>query len=355
MRRATAGLVPLAGVLALVVLVAAAGASGSASFQNTVVITLISIILVVGLYIFVGNSGVLSFGHVAFMAIGAYTAALVSIPTGLKTVTLPDLPGFIAGAQVGPAAAVLLGATVAAAFAAILAGPLMRLNGISSAIASLAVLVIVNVVISNWDALTNGAQTMVGVPITVTLWSVVPWVLATCILAFLYQCAPAGRRLRATREDATAAKSLGIHVARERSVAYVLSAFCVGGGGALYAQFLGAFGPGQFYLDLTFLTIAMLVIGGSRSLLGAVVGAVAVSAASEVLQRLQQDGISVVGAQLQLPEGMREVVLAGLMLTVLLLRPDGITRGKELRLALAGRTPTQPAEHPMGEKEAANA
>lgn len=330
--RAVAGLFPLAAVCALVVLTAVVGAGGSPAFQSTVVTTLIFVILVVGLYVFVGTTGVLSFGHVAFMAIGAYTAALVRIPNGLKEVTLPHLPGFIANASLGAGEAVLLGGLVAAAFALLLSAPLMRIDGIAAAIATLAVLVIVNVVISNWDNLTNGSQTMVGVPVTVTVWGIVPWVLVVCAIAFAFERSTVGARVKATREDAVAARSVGIGVARERAAAFVLSAFCVGAGGALYAEFLGAFGPGQFYLDLTFLTIAMLVIGGTRSLAGAVVGAIAVSAASELLQRLQADGVTVVGLHLEVRQGLREVLLAALMLAVLILRPSGITGGREFRL-----------------------
>jgi branched-chain amino acid transport system permease protein len=323
--------VPLLAVIAIALAVALVGSAGSESFQRTVTTVLITLVVVVGLYVFTGTSGILSFGHVAFMALGAYTAALVRIPPGLKGVTLPHLPGFIADASAGPVLAVFLGAAVAGLFAVLIAAPLVRLSGIAAAIASLSVLVIVNVVISNWDNLTNGTQTMVGVPATATIWSVVPWVLGVLLLAFCFQESASGARLKATREDAVAAQAVGVHVAAERSKAFVLSAMCAGVGGALYAEFLGAFGPGQFYLDLTFLTIAMLVIGGLRSLAGAVIGTVAVSAVSELLQRIQSDGLTIAGATLHTKQGLREVILAALMLLALLVRPQGLTGGREVR------------------------
>lgn len=325
-RRAT----PLLATAALVLAVALIGAGGSSGLSETITETLVTVLVVVGLSVFVGNSGVLSFGHVAFMALGAYVTAWLTISPALKAATLPDLPGFLASAHVEPAVAVLVSGLAAALLAAVAAVPLMRLNGIAAAIGTLSLLVIVNVVLSNWDQLTNGTGTIVGVPSELDPLSALPWVVAVLAIAFLYQQSRRGACLRATREDPVAAQSVGIGIARERRVAFVLSAFCVGMGGSLYAQYLGAFAPGRFYLDLTFLTLAMLVIGGMRSLTGAVVGTLAVAGLSEMLSTMQDDGIALLGAQLQLRAGVREVVLAGVMLIVLVFRPDGITGGREL-------------------------
>lgn len=333
LRRAT----PLLAMVALVAAVALIGAGASEASSKTITETLVTVLVVVGLYLFVGNSGVLSFGHVAFMALGAYTTAWLTIPAGLKAATLPDLPGFLADAHTSPAVAVLASGVVAALVAALAAMPLMRLNGIAAAIGTLSLLVIVNVVLSNWDELTNGTGTIVGVPSDLDPLSALPWVVAVLAIAFAYQRSRRGSCLRATREDPVAAQSAGIGVARERRVAFVLSAFCVGIGGSLYAQYLGAFAPGRFYLDLTFLTLAMLVIGGMRSLTGAVVGTLLVTALSEILSDMQDDGIALLGAQLELRAGVREVVLAGLMLVILIFRPDGITGGRELSWPRRGR------------------
>lgn len=332
-RRAT----PLLATVALVLAVALVGAGGSGGLSETVTETLVIVLVVVGLSIFVGNSGVLSFGHIAFMALGAYVTAWLTIPPALKAATLPELPGFLAEAHVAPGVAVLVSGLAAALLGALAAVPLMRLAGIAAAIGTLSLLVIVNVVLSNWDELTNGTGTIVGVPSELDPLSTLPWVVAVLVLAFLYQQSRRGACLRATREDPVAARSVGIGVARERRVAFVLSAFCVGIGGSLYAQYLGAFAPGRFYLDLTFLTLAMLVIGGMRSLTGAVVGTLAVTGLSEMLSEMQDGGIALLGAQLQLRAGAREVVLAGVMLLVLLFRPDGITGGRELSLPRRAR------------------
>lgn len=341
-RALLSGSTPLLAAAALVTLTALLGNAGDEAFNRTITDILVTVILVVGLYVFVGNSGVLSFGHIAFMAMGAYTTAWLTIDPVLKQATLPNLPGFLADAHVSAPVAVLAGGAVAAALAAVFAYPITRLSGIAASIATLSLLVIVNVVLSNWDNLTNGTGTIVGVPSDIDAMSALPWVLGVLVVAFVYGLSRRGSCLRATREDAVAAQSLGINVGRERSIAFVLSAFCVGCGGSLYAQYLGAFNPGQFYLDLTFLTIAMLIIGGMGSLSGAVVGTLAVSAISEVLSRAQADGIDIAGAHIQVRAGWREVILAALMLAILLFRPAGITGGREIRL-FRPRVPRLPA------------
>ena len=338
-RRAT----PLVVVTLLVLLTAGLGATGSEAFERTVATTLIYVVAVVALYLFAGNSGVLSFGHVAFMAIGAYSAALVSIPVGLKDVTLPNLPGVLAQASVGPDMAILIGGCVAAVVALVVAIPLMRLNGIAAAIGTFSLLVIVNVIISNWYNVTNGTQTLIGVPTKSTAWAILPWALLVLVVTFAYQESRWGARLRASREDLIAAQGVGIPIARERTIAFVLSAFCAGIAGALYGMSLGAFGPNQFYFNLTFLTVAMLIIGGLRSLSGAVIGALTVSALSELLKRLQDDGVDLLGLSVQPRPGLREIVLAALMLLILVVRPRGLTGGREVSWPGLRSRPPRPA------------
>ena len=85
------------------------------------------------------------------------------------------------------------------------------------------------------------------------------------------------------------------------------------------------------YLDLTFLTLAMLVIGGATSLCGAVVGALAVSAVDSFLAEAES-GIHVLGQSVDLPAGTRIVVVGALMAVVLILRPAGLTGGRELSI-----------------------
>jgi branched-chain amino acid transport system permease protein len=149
-------------------------------------------------------------------------------------------------------------------------------------------------------------------------------------VAFAYQRSRLGRKLRATREDAAAARAAGIDVHRQRLWAFTLSGTLAGLAGGLYVHLLGSITADQVYLELTFVTLAMLVVGGVTSLWGAVVGALAVSGLDSFLSEAEQ-GVGI-GFSLDLPQGARLVVLGGIMALVLVLRPSGLTGGREFSL-----------------------
>jgi branched-chain amino acid transport system permease protein len=315
----------------LVVCLTVLADAGSEGLRQSATTALVNLVAVVGLYIFVGNSGVLSFGHMSFMAIGAYASALLTIPKQQKSFLLPSLPHFLETAHLSTVQAAVVGGLVAAAFALVVAVPLMRLTGLAAGIGTFAVLVIVYVVASNWNAVTRGEETMIGVPLDTTLNAAVIWACLAIISAFLFQESRFGLRLRATREDEPAARAIGIGVFWERTAAFALSAFWMGIAGALYGHLLGSFSPNAFYLTLTFLTFVMLVIGGISSLSGAVIGTIIISVISEVMFRVEE-GMTFVGVHLKAPSGVQQIVLALFLLSVLILRPEGITGGKEITL-----------------------
>ena len=129
---------------------------------------LINLILVVGLYIFVGNTGVFSFGHIGFMAIGAYTAGLLRIPESTKQALL-QLPGWLERAHVSALEADVIGGLLAALLAAVVALPLMRLGGLTAGLGTFALLNIINIVAANWNQFTGGSTGMAGVPTSTTI------------------------------------------------------------------------------------------------------------------------------------------------------------------------------------------
>jgi branched-chain amino acid transport system permease protein len=133
------------------------------------------------------------------------------------------------------------------------------------------------------------------------------------------------------REDAAAARAAGIGVVRQRVWAFALSGALAGLAGGLYVHFI-PLSTEDVYLDLTFITLAMLVIGGTGSLWGAVVGALAVSALDSFLAEAES-GIEIGGRTFDLPAGSRLIVVGFLMALVLILRPSGITGGREFSLA----------------------
>lgn len=306
------------------------GATGSPRTQSTVTTTLVLMVAVVGFYIFVGNSGVFSFGHAAFMAIGAYVAPLLVIDPLRKPLLIPGLPEWVADLRVGPDAATLIAGIVAATVAAVVSVPLMRLAGIAASLASFALLGIVHTVAIQWEELTNGPAGLVGIPHTTNLWTATGWAIAAIGVAWLFQMSSVCQRLRASREDELAARAIGIGVHAERRYAFCVSAFFMGAAGSLYAQHLGTVTPSTVYLDVTFLLVVMLVVGGTGSLSGAVLGTAVVAALAETLRSVEA-GISIGGLLLDGPLGTREVGLAVALLVVLAFKPVGLC-AKEIRL-----------------------
>ncbi len=321
----SAGLTGPAALLSLIVFLAS---FGSLAQQRIVTVMLINLVFVVGLYVFVGNSGVLSFGHASFMGIGAYTTALLTIPEIQKNFLLPSLPGFVARAEYPDVVAMLIGTAVAGLVALALAGPLMRLSGLPAGIATLAVLIIVYVVLS--QSITGETRTLVGVPLTLTLGGALAVALLAISVAFVFQRSGVALRLRASREDEVVARSIGISVTRERTIAFVLSAAIVALSGSMFGHLQGSITPDAFYFSVTFLTLAMLVIGGMSSLFGAVLGTIVVSAIAEGLRQIEK-GVDI--GVLTIPErpGLTEVGLGLLLLAILIVRPSGITGGREFR------------------------
>jgi branched-chain amino acid transport system permease protein len=300
-------------------------ATGSGDAQPA----LLNLMLVIGLYVFIGNSGVFSFGHVAFMALGAYSCALLTIPAISKQMLLPDLPGVLEKAELSTPVAVLLSAAFVGVVAFLVSVPLMRLSGLAAGIASLALLVIVRDVVTNSSTFTGGSGNLTGIPSDTTSGGLLLWAIAAIVVAFVYQRSRFGRRLRASREDEVAARASGIRVERERRIAFTLSAVITAAAGGLYGHQLGSIGPDSFYLSTTFLIIAMLVIGGVHSMRGAVSGVLVVTAVTLILDRWEA-GDHALGIALKLPAGTREIALSLVVIVVLLLRPEGISHGREV-------------------------
>jgi branched-chain amino acid transport system permease protein len=319
-------------LIALVVLVAAIAMI--ASFTPTVLQRrttqgLINLIAVVGLYVFVGNSGVLSFGNVAFMAIGAYVSALLTMKPAAKSVFLPDLPRIIAHAEWPTLAGALAGGFVAAFVGFVVGWPLMRLSGISASIATFAILVVAYVVFGNWTMLTGGQNSLMGLPAYVDVWTALGWAIAAIVVAFVYQETRSALLLRASREDQAAAQAAGVNIVLHRLIAFVISAFLSGIAGVLLGHFLGIVRVESFYLDLTFLIVAMLIIGGRGSLSGAVAGALVIAILTELLRQLEI-GFQLGHTTIAAPPGLGDVILALVMLVIILFRPNGIAGGREL-------------------------
>ncbi|MDP2738170.1 MAG: branched-chain amino acid ABC transporter permease [Pseudorhodobacter sp.] len=316
---------------------------GSKPFNQTIIDIFLRVILVVGLYIFIGNSGVISFGHISFTCLGAYAAAWLTIPPMMKRMSLPGLPDWLLQTQLPYWAAAVFAALFAAFFALIFGRILMRLSGIAASIATFAMLAMIVTIYSNWENVTGATSSVVGIPIIRTIWPYLIGAVVAVFLAWAHAISRAGLALRAARDEPTAAAASGIDIPRERLIAFTLSGGVMGLGGALFAHSIGVVTPDTFYLGLTFTTLSMLVVGGMGSLSGAVLGVVFLSSLIQALRWLEK-GVQIGNATLSIPNGLQEIVLGMVMIVILITRPAGIMGNRELSWPVARSAKPDPGD-----------
>ncbi|HLE13118.1 MAG TPA: branched-chain amino acid ABC transporter permease [Anaerolineales bacterium] len=302
-----------------------------------------SLILVLGLQLFMGNSGILSFAHIGFMGIGAYASVLFSMTPQAKQLSIPSLYPLLVPIHLPFWAAVLMGALVAALVAAVVSYPLMRLSDAAAVITTFALLVIIHVILVHWDRITNGPRTLFGVDNYTDLWTSALVSMLAIFLVYFFKESRVGLRLRATRDDAYAAASIGINMVSMRWLAFTASAFLAGLGGGLWAHFITSFSPYAFYLTETFVILAMLVVGGPYSVSGAVVGTLVVTAVREGLRGIE-NYLNIAQVFPQGVYGFTEVVLSIALILILIYRPSGIMGSRELRWTGFGRMKNAPEE-----------
>ncbi len=262
----------------------------------------VSAIAALGLQLIIGFTGQLSFGHAAFVGIGAYTAGVTSV--SFKLPFLLTLP--LAG--------------IAAALAGLIVAPVLRLSGHYLAIATLALGEIAFLLINNLKGITNGAYGLYGIPAP----AIGPLVFDTdgsfFVLATLVMYGVLlgmgrlvgsrfGRSLIAVRENELAALASGINLTRAKIQAFVIGTFCAGISGALYAHYTAYISPESFHYVLSVELVTMVVIGGLGSMLGGIVGAFVVVMMPEYLRGLAD---------------YRLVVYGGLLIAFMMFLPGGV-------------------------------
>ena len=274
----------------------------------------IAIVLALGLNVIVGLTGQLSLGHAAFMSIGAFASAVITIKTGLPFSLNLVLTG-----------------VVTAAVAAAIGFPILRLTGDYLAICTLGFAEIVKVFFLNFEPTNKAlgltvpaAKTMIPMPIYVFIVAILAIVLVTFV-----QSSRFGRALKAIREDEIAAEAMGINTTRYKIQAFALGSVMAGVGGALYAHFLSYINPSDFGFLKSVDILSMVVLGGLGSVPGTVIGASVLASAPEFLRFMAQYRMLVYGALLVFlmvfrPNGL----LGGVDFTRLLLRAVGIWKRK---------------------------
>lgn len=329
-RRRAAG--PLLVIVLVSIALAVLDASGQAFWQGLVINLGMFIVLTVSLNLTSGFTGVFSLGQIGFMALGAYMAAILTLPLQEKGAYLPDLPSWMAGVHLDQLigtfpAGFLLATLIAAALVAVVAWlvgrVLMRLSGHFVAVATLGFLVIVRVVLFNADSFTRGSRTFSNVtPYTDLGWTAA-WALIVVYVVWRIKRSPYGRDMFAQREDRVAAQAVGIRVMDPRLLAFVVGALFSAVAGSLYAHFITSFSPTVFYFDLTFRVITMLLIGGMGSVSGSIIGAIFIVGLSEALRRVEDA---------TLLYGLSSLVLAVIFIVVIIVRPGGLLGQREVPL-----------------------
>ena len=286
-------------------------ASGSQAYALILTTVGVNVILAVSLNVVNGATGQFSLGHAGFMAVGAYTAAKITL--GLSGVQLAFLPAALSD-QLFFALA-LLAAMAAAGLAGVVVGlPSLRLQGDYLAIVTLGFGEIIRSVIENMPAL-GQATGLSGLPLRTNLVWVGISAVATVVMARRLAVSTQGRALFAIREDEVAAEAMGVDTTGYKVRAFVISAAYAGLAGALIAHAILLATPRMFTFVRSIEVVVMIVLGGLGSITGSVLSAVVLTIGLEALREFQ---------------AYRMVVYAALLIALMLLRPQGIFGTHEL-------------------------
>ena len=287
-------------------------------------------ILALSLNLINGFTGLLSLGHAGFMAVGAYTTALLTMSAATKqqnfflepivkplaSITLPFLPALIIGGLLSAGIAFLIGA------------PTLRLRGDYLAIATLGFSEIIRIIFTNTQSITNGPLGLKSIPNNTNLWWTFGLALATFILIKALIDSSYGKALKAIREDEVAAESMGINLFKHKMIAFVIGAFFAAIGGGLLGSLIGAINPIMFRFILTFNVLLIVVMGGMGSMTGSVIAAFAVTAGLEYL-RVLDENINLGFTTIKGIPGLRMVVFAGLLMIIVIFFKNGLMGTKE--------------------------
>lgn len=284
------------------------------------VITLMGIMMIaaLGLHLITGVTGQLSFGHAAFLGIGAYAAALSTLHLGLSFPL-----------------SVLIGGVTAAVAGVVVGFPSMRLTGDYLGIATLGFGEIARVVIMNLE-ITGGARGLSGIPRETNLLLVFICVAVTILVIYRLENSRFGRALVAIREDETAAECNGINTLWYKVSAFAIGSFIAGTAGGLYAHFLQYLNPGGFGFMKSFELLCFVVLGGLGSIAGAVIGTGILTLLPEMLRFSSE---------------YRMMMYGLLMVTMMIVRPRGLLGGVQvipMLRAMLGRRRAPLAEDKNG-------
>lgn len=284
----------------------------------------VNIILVVSLNITNGYTGIFSLGHAGFMAVGAYTTAILTYPAHRKPLLFPNMPDWLQSIELPFTVALLIGGLLSVIFSLIIGVSVLKLHGHYLAVSTLGFTVIINVLASNLTDFTRGKSGISGMPRVMNMWWV--YIIAAITIYVIWRLLHSayGRAMKAIREDDLAAEAMGVKVVKHKVLSFATGAFFAAIGGSLYGHLITSINPNMFSYAMTFGLVLMLVIGGTGSIPGAVLGAVLVTLIPELLLNKLERGIDVFGVQLPQMYGLSQIIMSLTLIIIIILRPKGL-------------------------------
>lgn len=278
--------------------------------MNLAVLAIIFAILAVSLNLLTGCLGIASIGHAAFMALGAYTAALLVMRLNTSF--------FVA---------FLVAIVVTSLFGALLCLPTLRLNSRYLTIVTLAFCELIRIVLTNWQSLTRGPMGLPAIPkmefFGYTFRGMLPnyyFALGVLVIALLIihnlMNSSMGRAITAIKNDPVAAEAMGVKITSHKLLVFVLSAALAGVAGAFYAFFIGFIDPSSFSFDTSVQILSMVILGGLGNMYGSVFSAIVLTALPEILRPLLS---------------LRQVLYGALLTLIVILRPKGLLGSVNLK------------------------
>lgn len=290
-------------------------------------------LIAVSLNLLNGFTGLFSLGHAGFMLIGAYTYAVLTIPTEYRDSVYYMYNGGIIKFSLPLVLGLICAGIVPAIFAFLIGLPVLKLKSDYLAIATLGFAEIVRALIQwqGFAGITNGSISLTDYPYFDKIWqyalvSVICITLIVLLLRSTY-----GRALKAIRDDEIAAESMGINLARHKQIAFIISSFFAGIGGALLAMYQSSLTATAFTSAMTYEILLIVVIGGIGSVSGSVMAAFLFIACSEWwLRGLDAGTFLGISLPTVFRSGFRLVVFSAVIMVIVLFFRRGIMGDKEL-------------------------
>lgn len=290
-------------------------------------------VVAVSMNLLTGFTGLFSLGQAGFMAIGAYTVAILTIPVDARESIyyMDGISPLIANLHAPFWVAIILGGIFAAVIAAVIGIPVLRLKSDYLAIATLGFSEIIRALISapQFNKITNGSYGLKSIPSMPNLYVFAFYIVISILLMVLIINSSYGRVFKAVREDEVAAQTMGINLFKYKQLAFIISSFFTGVGGGLLAMFMRSIDSKTFQITLTYDILLIVVLGGIGSVTGSVVGAFILTAGREWLRFFDQP-LNVMGINVPLfRTGFRMVVFSVLLMVVVLFYSRGLMGNKE--------------------------